>query len=227
MHEEITDLAYFQTLVGDPDNIPLLETAASLAQDAYPGLDLQRVLSSVDYYAEQLGDRCRDESTELGRLHLTVEFFYKGLAFSGNINDYYSPDNSFIHKVLETRRGIPVSLAVVFIELARHVGLDGYGISFPGHFLVGVELHQGAVVIDPFTGVSLSNEALQERLEPFRGPLGLEGTGEIHPARFVQPASSREILLRMLRNLREIYNVNNQQDCLQRVAARLEILESA
>ena len=225
MHEPITDLAYFQTLVADPEQLPLLEAAASLAQDEHPRLDLQHVLSGVDRLAQRLANRCRNASTELDRLQATLAFFYKESGFAGNVNNYYSPENSFIHQVLETRRGIPISLAVLLIELAGHVGLHVSGISFPGHFLVAVNLHDGTVIIDPFTGASLSKDDLQERLEPFRAHLGLDEEGELPIESFLQPAGSREILLRMLRKLREIYEQQAAPDKLKPVLERIEILE--
>ena len=225
MDEPITELAYFHTLVADAEQLPLLEAAASLAQDEHPGLDLQQVLASVDRLAGRLAERCRNRSTEIDRLQVLLNFFYKESGFAGNINDYYTPDNSFIHQVLETRRGIPISLAVLLMELAGHVGLTSHGIGFPGHFLVAFSLHDGTVVIDPFTGASLSRDELAERLEPFREPLGLAADGELPVEMFLQPASSREILLRMLRNLREIYEQQGEPEKLKAVLERIEILE--
>ncbi len=225
MDEPITELAYFQTLVADPEQLPLLEAAASLAQDEHPNLDLQQVLSGVDRLAQRLAERCRNSSTELGRLQASLNFFYKESGFAGNVNDYYSPDNSFIHRVLETRRGIPISLAVLLIELAGHVGLNANGISFPGHFLVAVNLHDGTVIIDPFTGSSLSRDNLQERLEPFREHLGLGSEGEVPVESFLQPASARDILMRMLGNLREIYEHQAEPEKLGPVLGRIEMLK--
>lgn len=225
MDGPITELAYFETLVADAEQLPLLEAAASLAQDEHPGLDLQQVLASVDELARRLAGRCRHCATEISRLQATLQFFYKESGFAGNVNDYYTPDNSFIHQVLETRRGIPISLAVLLIELAGHVGLTMHGIGFPGHFLVAVSLHDGTVVIDPFTGASLSREDLLERLEAFREPLGLATEGELPVEMFLQPATGREILLRMLRNLREIYEQQAEPAKLKPVLERIEILE--
>jgi len=226
MYEQVSDLDYFKTLVADPENIPLLEAAASLGTDAQPGLDLQEVLSSVDMQAQRLANRCVDLSTELSRLQTTVDFFYNELRFAGNVNDYYSPDNSYLHKVIETRRGIPISLAVLFVEMACHVGLDANGVSFPGHFLVTVNLHQGAVVLDPFTGKSLSGDDLQERLEPFRSHLEAGGHGELPVEQFMQAAAPSEILLRMLRNLHHVYSQLRLPEKVSRIEERMEILQT-
>ena len=98
--------------------------------------------------------------------------YFQDLAFAGNVNNYYDPDNSFIHILLHTRRGIPITLAVLWMELAQGLGLSVRGVGFPGHFLVKVNLPMGQVVIDPIDGKSLSREELSERLEPYRRPDG-------------------------------------------------------
>ncbi len=224
-HQPISDLAYFRTLVADPLRIPLFEAAASLAQDEYPGLDLQKVLFRIDEFGKVLAERCRNASTEQKRLQVMSAYFYKELGFAGNVNDYYDPDNSFIHKVLESRRGIPISLAVVFIELAGIVGLNAEGISFPGHFLIRINLHEGPGVLDPFTGYRLSKEDISERLGAFRQHLGLADDQEMPIGLFLKAAKSREILLRMLGNLREIYGQQRHSEKLRRVIERIAILD--
>jgi regulator of sirC expression with transglutaminase-like and TPR domain len=214
MYQAIPDLEYFRLLTGDANKIPLLEAAMSLAKDRYPQLDLQDGLSRFDALAQKLADRCRDKSTEPARLRQTSQFFFKDCGFAGNTNNYYDPDNSFIHKVLETRRGIPISLALLYCELARSVGLDADGVAFPGHFLIKVKLHDGVVILDPFTGQSLSRDNLQERAGPYAAKLdGL-----------LQAASSIQILIRMLNNLRTIYEQQNKPELLTKVMHRLEIL---
>lgn len=131
-------LDYFATLVGSDQQFPLMEAAISVAQDEYPQLDLQAVLSEVDQLQSRLHRRWRGDPDPLRTLGLLNQFFYRDLGFAGNVNDYYDPDNSFIHAVLRTRRGIPISLAVLWMELASSVGLRVHGVGFPGHFLVKV-----------------------------------------------------------------------------------------
>ena len=214
MYEPLPDLAYFRLLVGDPRAIPLLEAAASIGVIAYPALDLQETLSTFDGLASQVAEHCSGASTDMIRLQRLGRFFYGKLGFAGNINDYYDPDNSFVHRVLETRRGIPITLAVLFTELARHVGLDAVGVPFPGHFLIKVRLHDGVAVIDPFTGQSLDHEELLRRASAHGGSL----------ERLLMPASSRQILIRMLHNLQAIYEQQGSTTRLDQVTARLRIL---
>jgi regulator of sirC expression with transglutaminase-like and TPR domain len=147
MFEPIPDLDYFKLLVRDPRAIPLIEAAASLGIDAYPAMDLQDTVSRFDTLARELAARCRNDTTEVARLQSLIFFVYEEMGFSGNVNDYYNPDNSYLHRVLDTRRGIPITLALLFSELARHIGLESAGVAFPGHFLVRLKLSQGVVVI--------------------------------------------------------------------------------
>lgn len=168
-----TALEYFATLVRNEADIPLLEAAASLAQDAHPQLDVEQVLDEVDRLLERLKRRVPADAAPLHRLRLLNHFFYGELGFGPNLNDFGDPDNSYLHAVLETRRGIPISLAVLWLELAQGIGLKVGGIGFPGHFLVKVMLAEGQVVLDPLSGQSFGREDLQERLEPLRQAAGL------------------------------------------------------
>ncbi|RPH44759.1 MAG: transglutaminase [Burkholderiales bacterium] len=217
MYEPTTALGYFRMLVSDADSIPLLEAAASLALDAYPDLDLQASLADFDRLAGQLAADCRPVSTETARLQHALHFFYVAQGFAGNVQAYYDPDNSYLHRVLETRRGIPITLAVLFAELARHIGLEVDGISFPGHFLLRVNLHEGIVVIDPFTGESLDGDELERRAAPH----GVEVQA------LLQPAAPQQILIRMLNNLQAVHARAGRADLLEKVRERLQIVHAA
>lgn len=198
-------LDYFGTLVAEDEQLPLLEAAASLGQDVLPELDVQAVLDQVDTLGQRLLARLPKDAGPLHRLRSLNRYFFEELGFAGNVNDYHSPDNSYVHRVLETRRGIPITLAVLYIELATQIGLTARGISFPGHFLVKLKLPAGEAVLDPFTGHSLSRDSLEERLEPYRRQQGLVGEFEVPLGLFLQPATGREILARMLGNLKRLH----------------------
>ena len=200
-----TPLAYFATLVQRDDGLPLLEAAASLAQDEYPELDVQQVLSDVDHLAARLKRRVAEGAGAMDRLRALNQLFFADLGFGGNVNDYYNPDNSYLHRVLHTRRGIPISLAVLWLELAQGLGLNVQGIGFPGHFLVQVTLDEGRVVIDPFTGQSLGRGELRERIEEFHPQLPYTPSSDLPLALYLRPTSPRQILARMLRNLQDIH----------------------
>ena len=200
-----TPLQYFASLVQSDEHFPLLEAVASLAQDEYPELDVEQVLGDVDQLLARLQRRLPADAGPLQRLRLLNQFFFVDLGFGGNVNDYYNPDNSYLHRVLHTRRGIPISLAVLWLELAQGLGLNVQGIGFPGHFLVQVTLDEGRVVIDPFTGQSLGRGELRERIEEFHPQLPYTPSSDLPLALYLRPTSSRQILARMLRNLQEIH----------------------
>jgi regulator of sirC expression with transglutaminase-like and TPR domain len=217
-----TPLGYFASLVGDDDSFPLFEAAASIAQDEYPDLDVQQVLGDVDQLLARLRRRHPDATDPLQRLRALNQFFFRDLGFGGNVNNYYDPDNSFLNVVLKTRRGIPISLAVLWLELAQGLNLKARGVNFPGHFMVKVNLPNGQVVIDPFTGQSLSREELSERLEPYKRRNGLIDDFDVPVGLYLQAATPREILARMLRNLKELHRT--QEDWLRLIAVLDRIL---
>jgi regulator of sirC expression with transglutaminase-like and TPR domain len=204
-----TPLAYFALLVSSDEHFPLLEAAVAIAQDEYPELDVQQVLGEVDQLLARLKRRLPADSTPLAKLRILNQFFYHDLGFSGNINNYYDPDNSYLHAVLHTRRGIPISLAVLWLELAQGLNLNARGVAFPGHFMVKVNLPKGQVVIDPFTGQSLSREDLSERLMPFKHlaelPESDKEEADIPLGLYLQSAKPRDIITRMLYNLKEVH----------------------
>ncbi|MFM7342890.1 MAG: SirB1 family protein [Betaproteobacteria bacterium] len=220
-----TPLAYFSSLVESDEHFPLLEAAVCLAQDEYPDLDVQRVLGDVDQLLARIKRRLASDAPALQRLRALNQFFFRELSFGGNVNDYYDPDNSYLNAVLRTRRGIPITLAVIWLELAAGLGLQARGVAFPGHFMVKVSLPKGQVIIDPFTGQSLSREELSERLEPYRQRSGLVDDFEIPLGLYLQAATPREILARMLRNLKEIYKSQEDHARLIPVLDRLLIVQ--
>ncbi len=221
-----TPLEYFASLVQSDEQFPLLEAAASLAQDEYPELDVQQVLGDVDQLLARVKRRLPADAPPLQRLRVLNQFFFRDLSFGGNVNDYYDPDNSYLNAVLRTRRGIPISLAVLWMELAQGLGLYARGVGFPGHFMVKVNLPRGQVVIDPFNGHSLSREELAERLEPYKRRSGLVDEFEVPLGLYLQAAPSRDIIARMLRSLKEIHKTQQDWERLLAVQERLVVLLS-
>ncbi len=213
-----TPFEYFAALVECDEQFPLFEAAVSLAQDEYPELDAQQVLGDVDQLLARLKRRVPADAAPLARLRSLNQFFFQDLGFGGNVNDYYDPDNSYMNVVLHTRRGIPISLAVLWMELAQGLGLRARGVGFPGHFMLKVTLPKGQVVIDPFTGKSLSREELSEYLEPYKRGDGLVGDYEVPIGLYLQPATPREIIARMLHNLKEIHRA--QEDWQRAIAVQ-------
>jgi len=222
-------LDYFAALVSSDEHFPLLEAAASIALIDEPELDVESVLEEVERMVDRVRSRMISSADDLTRLAVLNHVFYKDMGFGLNANDYYAPRNSFVNEVLRTRRGIPVSLSVIWLEMAQELGLRAHGIAFPGHFLVKVALDSGLVVLDPATGESLGIDHLSERLEPFRDqedqllkpdldegetPLGL----------YLQSCPPRDVLTRMLRNLKEIYQTQQDWSACLAVLDRILVL---
>lgn len=219
-----TPLEYFSALVHSDADFPLLEAAISLAQDEYPDLSVQQVLGDVDQLLARLKRRLPEDAGSLQRLRVLNQFVYRDLNFGGNFNNFMDPDNSYVHVVLRTRLAIPISLAVIWLELAQGIGLKVRGISFPGHFMVKVNLTEGQVVIDPLTGKSLSREELSERLAPFHELGGLDDDQELPLGLYLQAAPPRDIIARMLFNLKDIHATQEDWPRLITVLDRLIVL---
>jgi regulator of sirC expression with transglutaminase-like and TPR domain len=222
--EAPTPLDYFAALVADDRQFSQIEAAISIAQDDEPRLDVQSVLAQIDTLAVRLKQRLAADAGALHKLRCLNRYFFQELGFAGNVNDYYDLRNSYLHRVLATRRGIPITLALLYIEIAQQIGLDARPVSFPGHFLAKLKMPQGEVIIDPFTGESLSREALDERLAPYRTRQGLVGDFEAPLGLFLQEAAGRDVLARLLRNLKEIHRSAEDWPRLLAVQQRLVVL---
>ncbi|HEX8885841.1 MAG TPA: tetratricopeptide repeat protein [Noviherbaspirillum sp.] len=217
----IKNLDFFAALVQQDNTIPLFEAALSIAQDADPQLDLAATQLQVDTMAARLRRRLPSDTSPVQKLRLLNHFFYQELGFAGNVNDYYDPSNSYLNRVLDSRRGIPISLAVLYMELAHQIGLDIKGISFPGHFLMKLSVQSGDIVLDPLTGASLSREELEERLEPY---LAQSPDRDSALSAYLHEARPREILVRMLHNLKALYFERAEWELALGVQQRLVIL---
>ncbi len=198
-------------LVQSDDQFPLLEAAASIAQDEYPDLDVQQVLGDVDQLLARLKRRIPADAAPLQRLRALNQFFFRDLSFGGNVNDYCDPDNSHINVVLRTRRGIQISLAVLWIELAQGLGLHARGVCFPGHFMVKFEDDGNELYVDTFNGGRFLSrpECVQFMVE----------AGYPYQPEFMEGVGPREILARMLRNLILIY-VDRHEPTLEKTLTR-------
>jgi regulator of sirC expression with transglutaminase-like and TPR domain len=222
-------LEYFASLVQSDAHFPLLEAAATLAHDEDPALDVQQVLDDVERMLKRVRARLPQGADDLTRLAILNQVFYKDMGFAHNANDYYAPENSHVHEVIRTRRGIPVSLAVIWLDLAQGIDLQARGISFPGHFLVKVALEGGLVVMDPVSGESLGVDQLAEMLSPYRDasdPLVRADLddGETPLGLYLQSCPPRDMLARMLRNLKEIHRAQEDWPRMLAVLDRLVIL---
>ncbi len=179
----------------EDEEINLAEAALLIARTEYPELDLPPQLQRLDQMAARIpADRGR---SCLGNVVALNEFLFEHEKFSGNEDEYDDPRNSFLNDVLDRKKGIPITLSLVYMELARRHGLPVSGVSFPGHFLVKYATGSGEIIIDPFNkGALLSRQDCEERLKSNFGD-----EAEFRPE-FLAAASNKQILSRMLNNLK-------------------------
>ena len=202
----------FAQQVGLPDDHLNLGLAALyLAGEEYPNLVVSHYLDMLDQLAAQV--RADAGETDAAGLAQTLRrHLFDLLGFTGNPADYYNPDNSFLNRALDSRMGLPITLSVIFLEVARRLGLNCYGVGMPGHFLVG--LAEPELYLDPFhSGSLLSARDCQRLAREMFGP-----TLTWNDA-YLAPCPGHLILYRMLNNLRLIYGSQGDH---QRAAAALE-----
>jgi len=217
-------LDYFTSLVAEDEHLPLTEAAVAVAQHAYPDLDVQGVLDKIDQWGNKLKKQITPDTPPIQRLQLLKHFFYNELGFGPNPNDFYAPENSYLHQIIENRRGIPISLAILMMELGQQIGLNIRGVSFPNHFMMRISLQQGEIIMDPLTGDSLSKNQLQEMLDPYLDAKGYRGELSLPLNIFLRASSAREILSRFMRNLKMIYSEDERWERLLGIQERLVIL---
>lgn len=195
---------HWARIVAEPEErINLAEAALAIAKEEYRDLDIRAYLERLDEMGATLRHRLWPDISAGDSLRALNHYLFDELRFAGNADDYYDPRNSFLNDVLERRLGIPVTLSVIYIEVGRRIGLPLHGVSFPSHFLVKCVVRDGAIVLDPYAkGVSLGVEDLVRRLKNSRG--GIEPDAGL-VKNMLATAGSREILARILRNLRGIY----------------------
>ena len=180
--------------------VDLARAALAIAREEYPELDEGRYLTRLDALAAEVKATLPPGASaerKVGRLNT---FLFHEEGFHGNREDYYDPRNSFLNDVLDRKSGIPISLSLVYLEVGRRCGLNVHGVGFPGHFLCKVELEGGELIVDPFARGQLL--ALDEIKRRFRAAMGEQATFD---TRALRPAGAREILVRMLHNLRQVY----------------------
>lgn len=216
--KETATLTLFAHVVSRPDiEIDLAQVALLIGADEYPTLDTRHYLAMLDHLgrmAEQKLDASGPRSAE-DRVRALANWLYCEAGFHGNAEDYYDPRNSFLNEVLDRKKGIPISLALVFLEVARRAGVAAYGISFPGHFLVRADGDSEPIMLDPFDGRVLSREdlaTLQKRIT---------GNADAFDSRLLEPCSKRSMLFRMLNNLRNVYAASGDMPRMRAILERM------
>ncbi len=191
--------ARFEALLAQPV-LPLDLAALALAAEEYPGLDEQACLDRLDQLAALVRRRVGESTRSALLLSAVREVLFDVEGFRGNEKDYYDARNSYLNQVLERRLGIPITLSLLFIEVGRRVGLPLAGVAFPGHFLAKLQLGHGPeVFVDSYNGGELlSGEEVVARFKHLVH-------GRQFDANFLEAVVPRQLLARMLHNLKRIY----------------------
>jgi regulator of sirC expression with transglutaminase-like and TPR domain len=199
------DQLLFAHVVDRPDEeVDLAVAALMVAELEYTNLDVAHYVEAIESLAEGIRSRLPSEASVKERVRRVSRTLFEDQGYRGNAEDYYDPRNSFLNQVLERKTGIPISLAVLWMEIARRVGLVVGGLNFPGHFLVRVEVDDGFVIVDPFHGgLTVTIDELNARLRAVLGPDAQLA------AEHLVPADKRAIVSRMLGNLSAIYRRDN------------------
>jgi len=197
-----------------PDTqIDLAASALYIAQEEYPELEVDAYLNALDVMASEVEERLPAERYPLRLIKSLNHYLYDDLGYSGNASDYYDPRNSFLNEVIERRTGIPITLSLLYLEIARRLDFPMVGINMPGHFLIRPEFQEAGIFVDAFNrGDVLFEQDCEARLGQIYGhPVQLQPS-------FTAPVSSRQLLARMLTNLKLIYfNLNDLPKALAAV----------
>ena len=213
----------FRLAVERPEEkIDLGRAALTIALADYPDLDIAGYLRRIDELAVQVSQRSGTDSDVFRALAALNYVLFKEQGFHGNRDDYYDPKNSFLNDVIDRKRGLPITLSILYMEVGQRIGLAIEGVGFPGHFLVKSKSAADEIVIDPFNnGDVKSFDELQAMLDQIYG-------GQVRLHRDLLAAlPKKQILKRMLANLKAIYGRRDELVKMLAVLDRLIILDPA
>ena len=213
-----------QLIARDDARIDLARACLLIAQDAYPALDVERYMGEIERMAIRLRGRLPQTGGAEERVVALNQFLYGDLGYWGNTEDYDDPRNSYLNEVIERKTGIPITMSILYMELGRRIGLPLEGVSFPGHFLVRLNLRGGMLVLDPFSGgAPQSEEELRRRVKRVI-PDGVADdlpAAELPLDQFLEAATNRQILSRVLRNLKRVYRESDKPERMLDVLNRM------
>jgi len=213
----------FRQAVDRPeDKIDLGRAALTIALTDYPTLDVLDYLARIDQLAGAVASRVDSEADIYRSMAALNYVLFKQHGFHGNRKDYFDPKNSFLNEVIERKTGIPITLSVLYMEVAQRVGLALDGVGFPGHFLVKCVGDGEEIVIDPFDGGEIKSRADIDKML-----FNLYGGKVAFHSDLLAPSTKRDILKRMLANLKAIYINENDLVKSLSVLDRVLILDPA
>jgi regulator of sirC expression with transglutaminase-like and TPR domain len=199
-------LRFAEVISRDDEWINLAEAALLIAAEEYPRLDVDLYLDKLDSFGDIARERAAGGSSALDMIAALNTTLFEELGFRGNRSSYYDPRNSFLNEVIDRRTGIPITLTVVYIEVAKRIGFAIKGVGLPGHFIAKHEAESGDIFIDPFSdGRILGTLACSELVRETTG-----GALELEPEHLLA-VTNKQILTRMLSNVLGIYGVTDRR----------------
>lgn len=211
----------------DDDQIDLAEAALLIAKDEYPNLDVKKYIDKFDFMVQQLKEKLKNQAEAEAKteakaiIKIINRYLFEECGFEGNRQEYSDPKNSFLNDVLDRKKGIPITLSVIYIELAKRLKLPIYGISLPAHFIVKYKGKDSDkdIYIDPYNSGSIISEAeCKAKIAEFYGRR-LEFKKE-----FLDIIPKKQILVRMLNNLKAIYFSRTEYRKAERVVRRILLI---
>jgi regulator of sirC expression with transglutaminase-like and TPR domain len=212
---------FTEMMQGPENHIDLARAALLIASEEYPGLDILRYVAKLEAMAAAVRAHTPDTEEPLSRIEQLNLYMFEERGFRGNSQEYYDPRNSFLNEVIDRQLGIPVTISVVYMEVARRVGLPLQGVGMPGHFIVKYTGPEGDFYLDPFNkGRILSREACEELVQQIYGePVPFQET-------FLAPVTKKQIIARILSNLKGIYIQRKQYLKALSVVERLLLIDA-
>lgn len=219
MKKEEARRQFAELIQRDEDQLELDRCALLIAAEEYPACNIDDYIARLDQLGEDFIQRSRFHEETSSMLLRLRDFLFVELGFRGNEQEYFDHRNSFLNEVLDRRTGIPITLSAVFLEVARRIGLPLLGVGMPGHFIVKCHTVERVIILDPYQeGRELTEEDCRRMVSNMSG-----GNLEFD-ASFLHAVNKRQILRRILQNLKGIYTRANDQTRLLGVIERLLLL---
>ena len=210
---------FAELVSGSEADLNLAEAALLIAQEEQPELDVAAYLGRLDALAERVRSRLPEAPSFADTIQALNTVLFEEEGLSGNQTDYHDPRNSFLNEVLDRKLGIPITLSLVYIEVGNRLGVPLVGVGFPGHFVVKYAGPDGETVLDPFqAGSRVSQVQMEDKLRSMYGPNN-PFAGQL--PKLLAAVGKKDMLLRMLRNLKQIYTQKEDFERALSVAERI------
>jgi regulator of sirC expression with transglutaminase-like and TPR domain len=211
---------FVRAVEGPEPVLDLARAALLVAAESDPGVDIDHQMHTLDSWAAELRGRLDPGWNNLQKLARLRNYVFEELGFKGDSQDYFSPSNSLLHEVMARRIGVPLTLSIIFMELGWRIGIPFEGVGFPGHFLVRLKGEPRDLVLDPFNHARTMHEDDCRRL------LDEVTGGRVHyDGRLLASVSKRDIITRLLRNLKGAYLRSHEDEGALAAVERLLLLD--